>query len=201
MSYLGHPKFAVAGHDRGCYVALRAALDHPEVITHLIVMDGVPISEALARCDAQFAHDWYHWFFYAQPDKPEQAILADPDRWYEGDPQSMGIENYKEFREATRDPATVVGMLEDYRAGLGIDRIHEEEDRCAGRTIRCPTLCLWAARDDIENLYGDVVSVWQPWAHNVVGTAIDSGHHMAEEEPQQVSSAVAAFMRGPAVFA
>lgn len=140
MHSLGHRRFAVVGHDRGCYVALRAALDCPDVVDRLVVMDGVPISEALARCDAQFAHDWYHWFFFAQPDKPERAILADPDTWYGGDPDLMGIENHREFREATNDPATVTAMLEDYRAGLSLDRDHEEEDRRAGRRVQCPTL-------------------------------------------------------------
>lgn len=131
--HLGHDRFAVVGHDRGCYVALRAALDAPDNVSRLVVMDGVPISEALARCDARFAHDWYHWFFFAQPDKPERAILADPDSWYGGDRDRMGEDNYQEFRDAIHDPATVLAMLEDYRAGLGVDRRHEEEDRSAGR--------------------------------------------------------------------
>jgi haloacetate dehalogenase len=82
MDALGHPTFAAVGHDRGCYVALRLALDHPDSVSRVVVMDGVPISEALARCDAKFARDWYHWFFFAQPDKPERAITADPDAWY-----------------------------------------------------------------------------------------------------------------------
>jgi pimeloyl-ACP methyl ester carboxylesterase len=101
MDALGHATFAVAGHDRGSYVALRLALDHPGVASRLVVMDGVPISEALARCDAKFARDWYHWFFFAQPDKPERPITADPDAWYAGArPDSMGVENYQEFRQA-----------------------------------------------------------------------------------------------------
>ncbi|SDY48289.1 haloacetate dehalogenase [Micromonospora pattaloongensis] len=194
MHRLGHPTFAVVGHDRGSYVALRAALDHPGVVSRLVVMDGVPISEALARCDARFAHDWYHWFFFAQPDKPERAILADPDAWYRGDPDVMGVENYREFREATNDPATVRAMLEDYRAGLGVDREHEEEDRRAGRTVRCPTLVLWSTRDDMEKLYGDPLAVWRPWAENLAGAAIDSGHHVAEENPAALSEALIGFL-------
>ncbi|GGL11614.1 alpha/beta fold hydrolase [Mangrovihabitans endophyticus] len=194
MATLGHPVFAVAGHDRGCYVALRLALDHPLSVRRLVVMDGVPISEALARCDAGFARDWFHWFFFAQPGKPEAAIAADPDLWYRGDPGAMGAENFAEFHAATRDPDTVRAMLEDYRAGLGVDRDHEEADRQAGRRIGCPTLLLWSTRDDLERLYGDPVAVWEPWAPILSGTAIDSGHHMAEENPAAVTDALRTFL-------
>src|ERR1700741_55680 len=82
MRTLGHERFAVVGHDRGSYVAFRLAMDHPEVAPALAVLDSVPIGEALARCDAKFAHDWYHWFFFAQPDLPERAIGRDPGEWY-----------------------------------------------------------------------------------------------------------------------
>ncbi|MFC4068580.1 alpha/beta fold hydrolase [Actinoplanes subglobosus] len=195
MATLGHPAFAVAGHDRGSYVALRLALDHPDLVNRLVVMDGVPISEALARCGATFAHDWYHWFFFAQPDKPERAINADPDAWYDGArPDSMGVENHREFRQAVHDPATVRAMLEDYRAGLGVDRDHEEADRRAGRTVRCPTLVLWSTRDDMEKLYGDPVSVWRPWAPDLRGRPIDSGHHIAEENPGDLVTALHDFL-------
>jgi len=197
MRRLGHETFAVAGHDRGCYAALRLALDHPDAVTDLVVMDGVPISEALARCDAKFAHDWYHWFFFAQPDKPERAINADPDAWYSrARPENMGAENYAEFRAAIHDPATVRAMLEDYRAGLGVDREHEEADRKAGRTVRCPTLFLWSSRDDMEDLYGDPLAIWRPWAGDLRGESIDSGHHMAEENPADLVAALHRFLAG-----
>jgi haloacetate dehalogenase len=196
MQALGHPEFAVGGHDRGCYVALRLALDHPAAVTRLVAMDGVPISEALARCDAGFARDWFHWFFFAQPDKPERAIRADPGLWYRGDPARMGDENHREFLDATRDPDTVRAMLEDYRAGLGVDRRHEEEDRQAGRGVRCPTLVLWSLRDDMERLYGDPLDVWRPWAADLTGAPIDSGHHMAEENPAALVAALRGFLLG-----
>jgi haloacetate dehalogenase len=187
MRALGHERFAVAGHDRGCYVALRLALDHPDAVTRLAVMDGVPISEALARCDARFAAEWWHWFFFAQPEKPERAILADPDAWYQGTPERMGRENYEEFRAATRDPDTVRAMLEDYRAGLTVDREHE----LAGpKQIACPTLFLWSTRDDMEDLYGDPLAIWREWAPDVRGIPIESGHHMAEENPEAVAQAL-----------
>jgi haloacetate dehalogenase len=194
MEALGHPVFAVVGHDRGCYVALRLALDHPAATGRLVVMDGVPISEALARCDAKFARDWFHWFFFAQPDKPERAIGADPDAWYGVSPATMGVENYLELRTAIHDEATVRAMLEDYRAGLGVDREHEEQDRRAGRTVGCPTLFLWSTRDDMEELYGDPLAVWQPWAPDLRGEPIASGHHMAEENPEALTAALLRFL-------
>src|SRR4051794_41099646 len=91
MRALGHGRFAVAGHDRGCYVALRAALDPPDSVGKLVVMAGVPIAEALARCDARFAAAWWHWFFLGQTAKPaEDVINRDPDAWYRGDRAKMG---------------------------------------------------------------------------------------------------------------
>jgi len=196
MNLLGHSTFSAVGHDRGSYVALRLALDHPDAVRRLVVMDGVPISEALARCDAKFARDWYHWFFFAQPDKPERAIAADPDAWYScsAHRETMGTENYREFRKAIHDPATVRAMLEDYRAGLGVDREHEETDRSAGRTVRCPMLLLWSTRDDMEDLYGDPLAVWRPWAEDLRGEPIESGHHVAEENPDDLTKVLHHFL-------
>ncbi|MGH3881590.1 MAG: alpha/beta fold hydrolase [Actinophytocola sp.] len=198
MRTLGHERFAVVGHDRGSYVAFRLAMDHAEVVTALAVLDSVPIGEALARCDAKFAHDWYHWFFFAQPDLPERAIGRDPDEWYRiGDrdtPQRLGAENFADFRRAIHDPATVRAMLEDYRAGLGVDRAADDADKAAGRTLACPTLVLWASGDDMADLYGDVLDVWRPWAPDLRGGVIESGHHMAEEAPDQLTRALLDFL-------
>jgi haloacetate dehalogenase len=145
------------------------------------------------RCDAHFAETWWHWFFFAQPGKPERAILADPDVWYAGSPQQMGSEAYADFRAAIHDPATVHGMLEDYRGRLGIDRQHDEDDRRHGRRIRCPTLVLWSLRDDLERLYGDVMEVWKPWTTSRRGRGIDCGHHMAEEAPDELAEELLRF--------
>jgi haloacetate dehalogenase len=94
MHQFGHDRFAVVGHDRGSYVAMRLALHAPETVTALAVLDSVPIGEALTRATATFAQAWWHWFFFAQPEKPERAILADPDAWYGANPDRMGQENY-----------------------------------------------------------------------------------------------------------
>ena len=193
MNRLGFERFSVAGHDRGCYVALRLALDHPSLVHRLAVLDGVPISEALDRCDAHFAEKWFHWFFFAQPHLAELVINADPDAWYGGEPVHLGEENYAEYRRAIHDPDTVRAMLEDYRAGLGIDREHELADRISGRRIECPTLALWSSQDDMEELYGDPLQIWGSWARNLRGHRIESGHHMAEENPEALAAALGLF--------
>jgi haloacetate dehalogenase len=199
MAALGHDRFAVAGHDRGGYVALRLALDHPDTVTALTVMDNVPIGEALARCDARFAASWWHWFFLGQTAKPaERVIDADPDAWYGVDrrntPERMGPEAFADFRRAIHDPATVHAMCEDYRAGLGIDRAHDDADRAAGRRVACPVLVLWATGDDLPELYGDVLEVWRDWAGDLRGGAIDSGHHMAEDAPEELAARLREFL-------
>jgi haloacetate dehalogenase len=189
MAALGHERFTVIGHDRGAYAAFRTALDHPASVDRLAVLDAVPIAEALERADARFASLWWHWFFLGQVDKPaERVISADPDAWYRATPEQMGAENFADYRQAIHDPATVHAMCEDYRAGLGIDRAHDEADRAAGRRVQCPTLMLWSSRDDMELLYGDPLAIWRAWADDVSGGSIESGHHMAEEAPDELAA-------------
>jgi len=194
MRALGHDRFAVVGHDRGAYVALRLAMDDPESVTHLVILDAVPIGEALARANAAFAQTWWHWFFFGQPDKPERAILTDPDAWYHNTADSMGLENYDDYLRAIHDPATVHAMLEDYRAGLGPDRAADEADMAAGRTLACPTMVLWASRDDLGSLYGDPLEIWRAWAPDLRGEALESGHHMAEEIPRELAAKISDFV-------
>lgn len=196
MRLLGHDRFALVGHDRGSYVALRLTLDHPELVSRVALIDCLPISEHLSRITPEFATRWWHWFFFAQPEVPERVINADPDRWYTGDPESMGRENHEEWRRAVRDPEVVRAMLEDYRAGLTVDRAHEEADRAAGVRVRCPALVLWSLRDDLEELYGDPLRVWRSWADDVRGHGIDSGHHVAEEAPEELAEALGGFLTG-----
>ncbi len=195
MRELGHERFAVVGHDRGAYVAFRLALDHPRVVERLVVMDAIPIGEALRRCDASFAARWWHWFFLGQTVKPaERVINADPDAWYTASADQMGAEAYADFRRAIHDPETVHAMCEDYRAGLGIDRAHDEADRAAGRRLACPTLVLWATKDDMEDLYGDPLEAWRDWAVDLRGASMDCGHHIAEEAPDALASELFAFL-------
>jgi haloacetate dehalogenase len=178
---------------------MRTALDHPDAVTHLAVLDSVPLAEALDRTDARFAAAWWHWFFFGQADKPEQAILADPDAWYgartPGKAEAMGVANHADFLQAIHDPATVRAMLEDYRAGLGVDRAADEADRAAGRRIGCPTLVLWSSRDDLEELFGDPRPIWADWTTDLRGGGpIDSGHHVAEDAPEELAAALLPFL-------
>ncbi|MEU4387997.1 alpha/beta hydrolase [Promicromonospora sp. NPDC023805] len=197
MRHLGHERFCLAGHDRGSYVALRLALDHPQAVERLALIDSVPISEHLRRADARFATEWWHWFFFAQPDIPERVINADPVAWYGSnvDPAAMGAENHAELMDAVARPEVVVAMLEDYRAGLTVDRAHEEADRAAGRRITAPLRVLWSLQDDIEDLYGDPLVIWREWADDVDGFGINSGHHVAEENPEDLAQALAGHFR------
>jgi haloacetate dehalogenase len=198
MKILGHDRYYVAGHDRGLYVASRLALDFPDAVTRLCLMEGIPIGEALARCDAKFATAWYHWFFLGQTERPaERFINADPDAWYTATDEHMGPEAYADYRRAVHDPDTVHAMIEDYRAGLGIDRDHDDADRAAGRRIGCPLLFLWAARDDLEDLYGDPLAIWRDWADDVRGQPVDCGHHIAEEAPADLARLLTDFFAAP----
>jgi len=194
MKHFGFDEFFLAGHDRGSYTAFRTAMDFPSNVKKLAVLDGVPIIEALERCNAKFAINWWHWFFYAQRDKPEQAICADPVAWYGGSESSMGSENFSDFQAAIHDPETISGMLGDYRAGIYVDHLHDREDRNAGRKLGCPLHIIWSRNDDLENLYGDVLAVWQPWAaFPVSGSGINCGHHMAEEAPVELAKKLKGF--------
>ncbi len=198
MAELGHDRFFAAGHDRGGPVAFRLTLDVPDRVVRLAALDCIPISEHLRRADARFATAYWHWFFFAQPRIPERVINADPDSWYTGDPAVMGRENFDEFRRSTHNPDVVRAMLEDYRAGLSIDRADEEADGANGVRISCPVLVLWSLRDDLEDLHGDPRLIWQDWADHVEGHGVDSGHHMAEQAPAELATALASFFTATA---
>ena len=196
MARLGHERFCLVGHDRGAYVAYRLALDHPEAVTRLCVLDGVPLLERLERADWRFALSWWHWFFFAQLDKPaERMINADPDAWYQIDAERMGTEAYADLARALHDPAVVHAMVEDYRAGLGVDREADEDDRANGRKIVCPTLVVSALQDDPELRYAaDSISTWRSWADDVREQTIDCGHHMSEEAPGELAAILLDFL-------
>jgi len=199
MGHLGCQQFAVVGHDRGSLVAFRAAMDHPHAVTRLVVMDGLPVVEHLERLNEAFVRTWWHWWFLGQTETPaERVINVDPDAWYRTpSPAEMGEGNHADVWAALRDPAVVHGMCEDYRAGLRIDRAHEEADRGAGRRIACPMLLLIASEDDID-IHGDPEEIWRPWvAGELRSAAIPSGHHQAEQAPDEVAEELLEFLTAP----
>ena len=195
MERLGFEKFSVVGHDRGGRCAYRMAIDHPDRITKLAVLDIVPTAEAFRRTTMSFALDWYHWFFLAQPhDLPERLITPNPDAYYFVDnPELFAPEALAEYMRCARDPATIHAFCEDYRAGATFDFRLDELDR-GKQLIRCPLLVLWSARERHERWY-DVIEVWRGWAADVTGRAIDCGHYLAEEAPDETYAHLHKFLR------
>lgn len=201
MRQRGFEQFAVAGHDRGARVAYRLALDYPDRITRVAVLDVIPTGEHYRRTDFSFAMGYYHWFFLAQPfDIPERLIGADPDYYYltrrSFHNTVFAPEVLAEYRRCWNNPATIHAMCEDYRAGATFDYALDEEDRLAGRKIACPVLALWGANGPVGGWY-DVLSVWRDWADDVHGRAIDSGHFIPEEAPADTIDELRRFFSRP----
>lgn len=198
MRKLGHERFFVAGHDRGGRVAYRMALDHPDAVVKLAALDIVPTLEAFARGGKDFGLGYYHWFFLAQPAPlPERLIGADPDwfwRWHtnRGPGEVFAPEALDDYLACFRNPETIRAVCEDYRAGAGIDCEHDAADKQAGRKIACPLLALWGARGRLEAWY-DTLAVWREWAPDVHGRALQCGHYLPEEQPEETADELIAF--------
>ncbi len=203
MAKLGHDRFYVAGHDRGGRVGYRLALDHPDVVVKLAVLDIVPTYEAFDRADRAFGLGQYHWFFLAQPEPlPETLIGADPEwfwRWHttRGPDTSFFDEAaLDDYLDCFARPETIHGICEDYRAGATIDFEHDLADKEAGRRIGCPVLVLWGSRAKLGVWY-DPIRVWSEWAAQVEGGSLDCGHDLAEEAPDRTASELIRFFTVP----
>ncbi len=204
MASLGFERFAVAGHDRGGRVAYRMALDHPERVSALAVLDIVPTAEVWARADDRLALGYWHWGFLAQPAPlPERLIAGDPDAYFDYHLGSIGLGResgrYPEsviaaYRAQLRDAGAVEAICEDYRAGASIDRQLDEADR--GRLIDCPVLVLWGTQGALGLFYGDVLDVWRSWAGDVRGRGVDATHFLVEDCPDEVARELTAFFGG-----
>jgi haloacetate dehalogenase len=203
MAALGHRAFAVAGHDRGGRVAYRMALDHPDAVTRLAVLDIVPTGEIWRRADAAFAYGYWHWPFLAQAAPlPERMILGDPAGFWVAI-ERMGIkpgdERYPDavveaYRAQLSDPPTVEAICEDYRAGATVDRALDDEDR-GGRTIACPVRALWGGAGALPRFYADPLELWRPYAPGVTGRAIaGASHFLVEDAPGEVAEDLAGFL-------
>lgn len=194
MTLMGHDRFQVVSHDRGARVAHRLALDCPDRVQRLAVMDIVPTIAHFERTDMAFALGYYHWFWFAQPHPfPEELINAAPDVWFRAhtsrEPKPPGFfreEALQDYLAAARDPEMITGMCEDYRAAASIDLEHDRISRAEGRQVRCPMLVLWGAKGKIGGWY-DPLALWREYCNaDVTGAAVNSGHYLAEEASAEV---------------
>jgi haloacetate dehalogenase len=201
MEHLGFRRFRIGSHDRGARVAHRLALDFPERVEKLAVLDIVPTVEHFERTDMAFALGYYHWFWFAQPHPfPEVLIDAAPDVWFNAHtsrgakPQDLfHPEALADYLAAARNPDAIRGMCEDYRAAAGIDLEHDRASRSAGVKIQCPLLVLWGEKGKIGKWY-DPLAIWRQYcAADVTGGPVDSGHYLPEEAPAEVLKRFAAF--------
>lgn len=202
MAALGHERFAVAGHDRGGRVAYRLALDHPERVARIAVLDIVPTYRMWSGMDAAMAAKAYHWLFFAQPSPlPETLIGADPDFFIEWTLASWTASKtlacfsrgaLAHYRAFFRDPQRIAATLADYRAGASLDREHDAADLEAGRRIAAPLLALWGDAG-FPAKGASPLDVWRDWAVTAEGRALPCGHFLPEEAPEETAAALLDF--------
>jgi haloacetate dehalogenase len=200
MDHFSHRQFFLAGHDRGGRVSHRLALDYPERVLKLAILDIVPTIEHFERADADFAMGYYHWFWLAQPHPfPENLINNAPEDWFRGH-TSRGPKNdffhpeaMADYLNAVGNPDMVRGMCEDYRAAATIDLEHDRASRAAGAKIACPLMALWGATGKIGKWY-EPLEIWRQYCSgDLTGGPVASGHYLAEEAPDEVIGRFRAF--------
>ena len=206
MTLLGHSTFHVVGHDRGARVGYRMALDAPERILSFTTLDVAPSQAAFEAMDSSLSFAWFHWHLMRQPEPfPETLIGSNAkfyldfllDRWT-AEEGAITEEAYAEYLRCFSDPETIRGSCADYRA-IDVDLAHDEADR--GRKLTCPVLALWggnmAKRPGWQTGRGlDMLTVWRERAENVRGRAINCGHFLAEEAPEETAYEILGFIDG-----
>ncbi len=207
MERLGFPRFSVAGHDRGGRVAYRMALDHPDRIERLAVLDILPVETAWERADARFALGYWPWSLLAQPEPlPERILVAAGETVIDNalggwgsTPETFSAQVRNEYVRALRDPARAHAICEEYRAAASIDRAHDRSDREAGRKIHPALLALWSAKGPLDTWYAEgPIALWRDWADDVRGHALEGGHFFPEQAAQQTAAALGRFFAGSA---
>jgi haloacetate dehalogenase len=203
MARLGYERFAYVGHDRGARVGYRLALDHPARLSRLAVLDVVPTSEMWRGMNASRALAVYHWQFLAQPEPLPETLIGGASREYIDhtlaswtktrtldvfDPRALA-----HYRAFFAEAARVHACCEDYRAGATLDWRYDEADLASGRRIDVPVLALWGAAG-LPAQGGDPLEIWRRWAPDVRGGAIDAGHFLPEEAPEETAEALAEFL-------
>ena len=200
MAALGHGRFAVVGHDRGARVAFRLALDHPDRVTRVALLNIVPTVDQFERMGAGPSLGYWPWFLLAQrAPMPERLLAADPaamlehvfDTWTSR-PAAITAEHRAAYLEALT-PDTIAAMCGDFRASFHLDREHDAEDRAAGRRIATPTLVVTGAD---ETQLDDAPDVWRRWADDVAAARVPGGHFFPEEAPDELADHLSAFLHG-----
>ena len=197
MAALGHERFRVAGHDRGARVTHRLLRDHPDRIERAALLDIVPTLYRFETIDQKSATGSFHWFFLIQPSPfPERLIGAECELFLRkmlglsGTPGAHEPEAFAEYLRCFSNPETIRATCDEYRAGAGIDLEHDRADR--GKKLAMPLLVLWGQRSGQGSGY-DLLSVWRDHAEHVTGHAIDSGHFIPEEQPDDTYRALRDF--------
>ena len=202
MHGLKFPRFAVCGHDRGARVAHRLALDHPEAVQRLALIDIAPTLDMYAATNMAFASAYYHWFHLIQPyPLPEKMIggcardylRAKLGGWGAGGVSYIEAQALQEYERNFCTPEAIHAACEDYRASAGIDLAHDQASRDAGHKVVCNTLVLWGERGVVHKLF-DPMALWQAQcATTVQGQMLPAGHFIPEELPAETAAALAAF--------
>lgn len=197
MRELGFERFAVAGHDRGGLVGQRLALEHPEAVSHLAILDIVPVLDMWESVGADMSLAAYHLFFLAQPpDLPERLLAAAPEAFVDSFLDGWSAVDGAitdgargAYHRAFARPEGIRGVCEDYRAGATIDLEHDRADRDAGRRITAPLVVLWQEPGGSPPPF-DPLAIWRRWADDVSGRSLDAGHFLPEERPGEVADAL-----------
>ncbi len=202
---LGIGRFHILGHDRGARVTYRLALDHPDRVIRVGIVEVIPTADFWRAWNADLAFKAYHWTFLAQPAPlPEMLIAADPVAYIDHTLRSWTMarsldvfapEALDLYRRQARDPARIAAMCADYRAGATTDRAIDEADRAEGRRIRMPLMFLYGAHG-FPAQTGMPGELWKAWAEDVRTATCKSGHFAMEENPQAVLDALLPFFLG-----
>lgn len=200
MTGLGHQAYAVVGHDRGGRVAHRLALDQPQAVRRLCVLDIVPTHTVFARADRHLAAAYWHWFYFLAPDLPELMISASAEPFLRHLLRSLtyragAIEEpmVQEYLRAFTLPGTIRAGMEDYRAAATRD--FEDDERDLARRLDCPLLTLWGEQGKMHTMF-DVLATWREKATRVEGQALPCGHFIPEEAPDELLAVLRPFLRG-----
>jgi len=187
---LGFERFALVGHDRGARVAHRLALDSPEAVKNLTVLDIVPTHTVFREARKELAAAYWHWFFFQAPDLPEIMLSACAEPFLRHMFRALcfrqdAIEEpmFAEYLRAIRLPGTIRAGLEDYRAAASVDIADDERD--LGRKLACPVLAIWGEHGKMHTLF-DVLATWREKAENVTGHPLPCGHFIPEEAPVEL---------------